>query len=166
MDNNAKITQKNTELFIWCDGGSRNNPGPGASAFVAKDNKGKLIYKEGKFLGKTTNNLAEYNAVLLALMWLKNNSEFPTPREALSLSKDKVEGLIPNCEFYLDSRLVVSQLNGIFKIKDSGLREILFKIKMLENEIKIPISYNLIPRERNWEADQLVNQILDKNLLY
>lgn len=147
MVNHANIAPKITALKIWCDGGSRNNPGPGACAFVVKDEDCKTLFSEGKLLGKVTNNIAEYNGVILALIYLKNNYE-----------------TYNNYNFYLDSNLVVSQLNGLFKIKDSKLRDLFLQIKILENEIKIPVKYNLIPREQNREADLLVNQTLDKNL--
>lgn len=148
--NPANIAPQNTALLINCDGGSRGNPGPGASAFVAQDKSGKIIHQEGKYLGHTTNNLAEYNAVLLSLTWLKGKIN-------VSLIPDRVS-------LFLDSRLAVSQLNGLFKVKDSNIREIIMKIKILENEIKTRISYKLIPREQNYRADLLVNQTLDQSL--
>ena len=61
-----------TSLKIYCDGGSRGNPGPGAFAFIVK-NKEQIIYKEAGTLGETTNNIAEYTAVLKALEWLARN---------------------------------------------------------------------------------------------
>lgn len=65
------------ELIIYCDGGARGNPGPGAGAFIV-EKEGKIIFKGSKYLGKTTNNTAEYQAVILALTWLiKNQNEPP-----------------------------------------------------------------------------------------
>ena len=64
--------------------------------------------------------------------------------------------------FYLDSQLVVNQLNGRFKIKNSNLQYLIIKAKGLENQIKASIFYHYIPREKNKQADKLVNQALDK----
>lgn len=128
------------KLSIYCDGGARGNPGPAAAAFVvyAADN---LREKRGKFLGKTTNNVAEYSAVVMALKWLKGN-----PAEA---------------NFFLDSNLVVNQLNGFFKIKDSRLREFLVKVRELESQVGLPLTYSYVPRAQNAVADALVNETLD-----
>ena len=57
-------------LSIYCDGGARGNPGPAASAFIVKDSSGHEIFKQGFYLGVTTNNQAEYTAVIKALEWL------------------------------------------------------------------------------------------------
>jgi len=153
LNNPAKITQKINVFSVWCDGGSRGNPGPGASAFVIKNDKNEIINKKGILLGTTTNNIAEYTAVLEALKWLKENFN--------SLFKKDSRNQNTLYNFYIDSRLVVSQLNGLFKIKDSNLREIYLQIKILENEINSLINYQLIPREKNFEADKLVNETLD-----
>lgn len=135
-------------ISIYCDGGSRGNPGPAASAFIIKNPNNEIIYQNGKYLGITTNNEAEYQAVVLALEYLSKN---PMSVEL-------------KVNFYLDSVLVVSQINGIFKIKKSNLRNLLLKIRQLESEIKSEIVYSQIPREKNWEADLIVNQTLDTNL--
>lgn len=138
------------DLNIFCDGGSRGNPGPAACAFIA-ELKGKPIHNQSKFLGKTTNNVAEYNAVLLAVNWLvKNKSKY-------SFSK---------IIFNLDSLLVVSQLKGKYKIKNENLRNLFFSIKKLEEEINIPVDYKHIYREKNKLADLLVNKNLDKNFTF
>lgn len=135
-------------LQIFCDGGSRGNPGPAAYAFIVKDTWGKIIYREGNFLGVVTNNEAEYYGVLKAWEWLVKNS-------------DKRSDFTVN--FFLDSRLIVNQLNGLFKIKKSRLRELILKIKILEVEFKEKVFYNLIPREKNNLADKIVNYVLDNH---
>ena len=84
------------QLIINCDGGSRGNPGPAASAFVIQEN-GNTIHEEGVYLGVATNNVAEYQAVLGCLRWL---------------SKEKLTDVSLN--FILDSELVVKQLTGIY----------------------------------------------------
>ena len=63
--------------------------------------------------------------------------------------------------FFLDSALVVNQLNGLFKIKHAPLRELMLKIKIIEPGLGIPITYTHIPRQQNSQADSLVNQALD-----
>ena len=133
------------DLTIYCDGGSRGNPGPAASAFVVKSNSGKVIAEQGIFLGKKTNNQAEYLAVVFSLKWLKEKSQ-----------------KLPNKIFYcIDSLLVVNQLNGLYKIKNSDLRDLIIQIRQLENDTKKEIVYQYVPREKNTDADRLVNQTLD-----
>lgn len=132
-------------LVVYCDGGARGNPGPAAAAFVVIDETGRLIHREGKFLGSMTNNQVEYEAVVLALEWLR--------KKALS---DNYKIFIN-----LDSRLLVSQLRGEFKIKNKKLQKLIIGIR--EKEEGFDISYHLIPREQNKIADFLVNKILDEN---
>lgn len=134
-------------LSVFCDGGARGNPGPAAGAFVLKDNKGKILYQKGKFFGHATNNQAEYRAVILALDWLVKNQ-----------SAIKGQPVIIN--FSLDSRLVVNQLNGRFKIKNQGLQQLAIKVKELEKELDIKIFYHFVRREKNKEADKLLNHVL------
>jgi ribonuclease HI len=129
---------------VFCDGGSRNNPGHAAYGFVVKVN-GQTIKKDGQYIGIATNNVAEYTAVVEALLWLEN----------------KYKGEEVN--FNLDSNLVVSQLTGVFKIKNADLGNFVVKIRSLENSFK-KINYKYIPREKNKEADLLVNSALDKKL--
>jgi ribonuclease HI len=133
-------------LKIFCDGGARGNPGPAAAAFAVYKNK-KQIYKESKFLGETTNNIAEYTAVLMALEWLVKQK-----------SKD-----IDTTSFILDSELVTKQLNGLYKIKNERLRGLITKAKNLEKKIDARISYTWSPRSKNRIADSLVNKELDEN---
>ncbi|MDP2720579.1 MAG: ribonuclease HI family protein [bacterium] len=134
---------KNDELFIFCDGGSRGNPGPAAAAGVIKNAAGKTRVLCGKYLGIATNNQAEYAAVELALQKIKENI------------RD-----VNEIRFYLDSKLVVNQLSGLYKTKDNRLREAGLRIRMLENGLG-KIYYQHISREKNQEADQLVNEVLN-----
>lgn len=135
-------------LNIFCDGGSRNNPGHAASAFVAKDQDDKIVKTASCYLGIATNNEAEYGGVILALEWL------------LTLPKKEPFSV----KFYLDSNLVVNQLSGRFKMKSEKLRGLLLKIRELEGQIS-NISYQHIRREENKEADRLVNEELDKKMV-
>lgn len=130
------------ELFLYTDGGSRNNPGPAATGFVLRNESGEVLKKGGRFLGVATNNEAEYQALLNGL------------EEAKVLDPKHL-----TC--FLDSSLVVNQLNGKFKIKEARLRELVFEVKKLEPEF-VSIRYQYVPREKNKEADAIVNEILDE----
>lgn len=136
-----------SELYIYTDGGARGNPGPAAIGVVVKSGDGKTLGKWGRVIGETTNNTAEYQAVLSGLGWL---------------IKQKVYTEI--IRFHLDSQLVVRQLTGKFKIKQPHLRELFIKIKILEKKINSRIFYTEIPRRLNWEADRLVNLALDDKI--
>lgn len=131
-------------LKIFTDGGARGNPGLAAGAFVVYDDAGNIREKRGKSLGTKTNNEAEYMAVIEALSYLRNLGD------------------LNEVHFFLDSNLVVNQLNGVFKIKEPRLRELLVQIRQLEGQFSLTrISYSYIPRAQNAEADALVNEILD-----
>ena len=121
----------NTKIEVYTDGGSRGNPGPAASAFaVYKANS--LFFKSAAFLGVKTNNFAEYTAVENAVKWLLENNY------------QKLEVI-----FFLDSELVVKQLNGIYKIKNSDLAVKFRSIKRLEKNFSSKLKYNFIPRTDN-----------------
>lgn len=135
------------KIYVYTDGGSRGNPGESAIGVHITDDQGNKLYGFGKCIGVTTNNVAEYTAVLEALAWLAGKKDtFP---ELVSIS------------FFLDSQLVYSQIVGLYKIKNATLRNILFLIRVKEAEIHVPILYAHIPREKNKEADRLVNLALD-----
>lgn len=131
-------------INIYCDGGARGNPGPGAGAFVALDEDGNIIERGGIYLGVTTNNQAEYNGVLLAFNFLKN-------------LKDKPEAV----NFFLDSELITNQLLGRYKTRDQKLQILAMKVKTIERELGIRINYTHVPRSKNKLADLLVNKTID-----
>ncbi|HKB88133.1 MAG TPA: ribonuclease HI family protein [Patescibacteria group bacterium] len=133
------------QLVIHTDGGSRGNPGPAACAFVAEEN-GVEIFKASKYLAAKTNNFAEYSGVILALKWLEE--------KAIQTSQ---------VTFYLDSELVVKQINGIYKVKDENLRNLFFEILTLIKKLGNSFVFKNVPREKNKEADLLVNLELDKS---
>jgi ribonuclease HI len=130
------------KLIIYTDGGARGNPGPAAAGFVIYNENGKIIEKDGKFLGETTNNQAEYQAVILAL------------HKAKDLGAKEID-------FFLDSELVVKQLNREYKVRDADLAPLFLKIWNLSVGFK-KITYKHVTRERNKEADAVVNEILDR----
>lgn len=136
-------------IDIHTDGGSRGNPGQAAiGVFIEGD--GEIVAKIGKRIGEATNNVAEYSAVLEAFDFLLKNKNF-------------LQG-IQSINFFMDSQLIYSQITGLYKIKNANLRELLFKVREKESQIKIPISYNYINREKNKMADKLVNLALDNML--
>jgi len=140
------------KLIIFTDGGARGNPGPAGIGVVIKTETKEILQKISQRIGETTNNVAEYTAVVKALEWMKNNTTY-SPHGIASTGQV--------FQFYLDSTLVVNQLNGLFKVKDAKLRELLLQVRMLEQEVGGKIYYSAIPREKNMEADVLVNEALD-----
>lgn len=134
------------ELIINCDGGSRGNPGPAASAFVVKKGN-EEIYHDSKFLGNTTNNVAEYSAVILALEWLLHDSKFLIPDSVV---------------FILDSELIVRQINGVYKVKDLKLKKLHAHVAELIKKLGKKIIFKNVLRDKNKIADGLVNIKLDK----
>ncbi len=129
-------------LTINTDGGSKGNPGPAAIGIAMYlDGKKLEYYRED--LGIATNNAAEYTAVVRALE---------------KAQKYQTEGThFDKIEFKVDSLLVVSQLNGSFKVKNAFIRDFIMKIRMLESDLNIPVTYTHIYREENTIADALVN---------
>ena len=132
-------------LKVYTDGGSKGNPGPSSIGGIGYLG-GKKIFDFKKSIGIATTNDAEYQALIKALELVK------LPPTTYPLQPKKVE-------FYSDSRLMVNQVKGLFKVKNGRIREYILKIRSLEQEINLPISYNYIPREENKEADKLVNTV-------
>lgn len=135
-------------MIIYCDGGSRGNPGPAASAFVVTE-ENKVIYKESKYLGIETNNIAEYNAVLLAVNWLVHQSPITNHLSPVIIN--------------LDSQLVERQLNGHYKIKNEKLKLLANEIKLKIENYKLKILFTWDYRDKNTLADDLVNKTLDQH---
>ena len=124
-------------LFVYSDGGAINYPGPAGIGIVICDSEGKVLKKISEYIGETTNNQAEYQAVIKAL------------EIALSIFKaDQVR-----C--FLDSELIVEQLNMRYKVKNHGLQPLFLKAHNLAVEIG-DVKFSYIPREQNKEADKLV----------
>ncbi|OGZ28046.1 MAG: hypothetical protein A2562_01285 [Candidatus Nealsonbacteria bacterium RIFOXYD1_FULL_39_11] len=134
------------ELTIYCDGASRGNPGPASAAYVVMDGN-EVISEDGHKLGVATNNVAEYQAILAAHNWLSQNSEILIN--------------FTNVKFILDSELATKQLNGLYKIKNQTLLLLVTKIKSLQKQISIPITFTHVKRHKNKRADALANQALD-----
>lgn len=125
---------------IYCDGGSRGNPGPAASGVVFLSTDHEVLAEYNEYLGEQTNNFAEYSAVLLALKHI----------DAYRESK---------IEFYLDSQLVVRQLNGEYKVKNANIKPLYQQI--IAQIPSLNISFTHVYREDNKLADEQVNICLD-----
>ncbi len=137
---------KSKIFFIYADGGSRGNPGPAGIGAVILDAKKKKVKELYKYIGETTNNNAEYNALICAL------------EEARALGADEV---IIN----LDSELVVKQLNGEYRVKNSEMKPLFEKaITILKNFRSFEIRH--IDRSLNKEADKLVNKAINLSGLF
>jgi ribonuclease HI len=132
---------------VYSDGGSRGNPGPAACAFIVVAD-GVVIYKQAKFLGKRTNNEAEYQAVVMAMKWLESNANNPQQGEI---------------QFCIDSELVVKQLNGVYKVKSNNLKPFIVLIKRINNKLDNRVKFVFLRRENNKLADALVNIKLNEN---
>lgn len=129
------------KLIIYTDGGARGNPGPAAAGVVFFNNKQEKVAEFSKFLGYATNNQAEYKSLILAL---EKASEF----------KPQI------IEVFLDSELVVNQINGKYRVKNEGLKPLYQQALALISKFdKIYFSHTL--REGNKLADKLVNKTLD-----
>jgi ribonuclease HI len=131
------------ELTIYTDGASRNNPGEaGAGVYILR--RGAAFVKIARYLGRTTNNIAEYTAAIIGL------------EHALSVGASKVR-------LCADSELLVKQLNGQYKVKNEGLKPLHAKAKELIARIgSVEVQY--IPREQNKEADALANKAIDEKI--
>lgn len=131
------------KITIYCDGGSRGNPGPSAIGVYIP----QLKKRYSKFLGNTTNNEAEYQAAIFALKKIKH-----------LIGGEKAEKM--EIEIKMDSELIVNQLNGKFKIKEKGLIPFFIEIWNLKQDFG-KVNFTHIPREENKEADRIVNKELD-----
>lgn len=131
---------------IYTDGGARNNPGPAAIGVVIQK-QGQTLKKYGEFIGEATNNEAEYQAIVFALKKAK-----------LLFGKKKTKEM--EIEICSDSELIVKQLNHEYKIKETNLQPLFIKVWNLTLDFK-QVNFKHITREKNKEADRLVNQALD-----
>ena len=125
---------------MYTDGGSRGNPGKAAIGVVIYNEKDKVIEKISKYIGTATNNVAEYSALLVGVLALKK------------LKCTEVE-------MFLDSLLIVNQLNGKYRVKDSKMKKLYLKV--MENLEDIDWTVAHVKRNKNKVADKLVNDALD-----
>lgn len=134
------------KIILYTDGGARGNPGPAAIGIVlsADDGQGNqlLVGEIKRYIGEQTNNFAEYTALITGL------------EEAYKLG-------YTNATCYLDSELVVKQMNGQYKVREATLQQLHAKAKKT-GMLFTSVSYNHVRREKNAGADALVNQALDE----
>ena len=129
------------KLIIYTDGGSRGNPGPSAIGVVI----GEKEY--GEKINNTTNNVAEYSAVVFALKKAKH-------------LLTKIEAKKTEIDLRTDSELLVKQLNGEYRIKNEKLQPLFIEVWNLKQDFK-SVTFTHVPREKNKEADAQVNKALD-----
>lgn len=130
----------NDIAIIYTDGGSRGNPGPaGIGAVITKD--GQPVASISEFLGTTTNNVAEYTALIRSL-------------------EKSLECGIQKVEVRTDSELMVKQMNGEYRVKNEGLKPLFLKAQTLKNRFASFVIVH-VRREQNKEADRLANLAMD-----
>jgi ribonuclease HI len=129
------------KCLTFTDGGARGNPGPAGIGGVILNTEGVVIAEVSEYIGETTNNQAEYRALLATL------------QKAKQLGATEID-----C--YLDSQLVVRQMNREYKIKDPGLAQIFIQIYNLCPTIG-KVTFTHVPREQNTLADRQVNKAID-----
>lgn len=130
-------------IYTNSDGGARGNPGPGAVAAIVRK-EGEILTKSSKFIGEnTTNNVAEYEGLILAL------------ELASAVTKDEI-----TC--FLDSELVVKQLLGEYKVRNENILPLFLKVQKLQEKFK-KIKYAHVPRTDNFQkiVDEMLNEELD-----
>ncbi len=135
------------KIIVYTDGGARGNPGPAAIGVVLK----KLNKEYAEYVGETTNNVAEYKAVIFAL------------KKAKQLLGEGVSGST-EIEIRSDSELLVNQMNAKYKIKNEGMKDLFIEVWNLMQDFG-RVSFVHISREENKVADALVNKALDAKLV-
>jgi ribonuclease HI len=128
--------------ILHTDGGARGNPGPAGIGVVMKDESGQVIGEIAQGIGRATNNVAEYKALVAGLELALNHG-------------------VTDIEIFSDSELVVSQLKGEWKIKSDSLRRLAVDARRLMNKFASS-SIAHVPREENADADKLANQGMDE----
>ncbi|HVW82331.1 MAG TPA: reverse transcriptase-like protein [Candidatus Paceibacterota bacterium] len=135
------------KFTIHADGGARGNPGPAGSGAVVYSERRETVLEVSEYLGETTNNVAEYTAILRALERLA---------ELLGERTKETEILVE-----MDSQLVIKQMRGEYKIRHPNMKPLAAKVKELVPNFKSVI-FTHIPRELNADADSLANAAMDR----
>lgn len=133
-------------LLAYVDGAARGNPGPAAAGVVIQTPKGETLKTLSVSLGHSTNNIAEYAALVLAL------------QEALLMGSDELR-------VFTDSELVARQWSGDYKVKDASLKVLFTLASHLKQGFK-KLEVSHVPRERNKLADEAANRALDSQALF
>lgn len=140
----TELKKTGNKFILYFDGASRNNPGiAGAGICLKKDDS--IVYNGGFYLGKKTNNQAEYLALIIGIYFAKKNLQ---PEDSLKIISD--------------SELIVRQISGIYKIKNAQLRYLYeLVMSMLEN---IDFTIEHVLREYNQDADKNANYAIDRKI--
>jgi ribonuclease HI len=134
---------KELHVVAYTDGGARGNPGPAGAGAVIYDESGNTeLATVSEYIGETTNNVAEYAAVLMVL------------EKAHELGASVVH-------IRLDSELVQRQMTGVYRVKQPHLQTLYVRIHNLSQKFK-KVSYEHVRREKNKRADELANQAMDR----
>ncbi|HXY16730.1 MAG TPA: reverse transcriptase-like protein [Gaiellaceae bacterium] len=137
----ARSRDRALKARLYTDGGARGNPGPAASAFVLETDDGTVVASAAEAIGIATNNVAEYRALIAGL-------------------RSAAEAGVTELEVVSDSELMVKQMRGEYRIKNSVLRELAEEAQRAGRSIG-RVRYTAVRRERNELADRLVNEALD-----
>jgi ribonuclease HI len=137
------------KIIIYTDGGARGNPGPAGIGVVIQDEAGKTLHESSAYIGETTNNVAEYEALIRAL-------------EDLQMFKEQLAET--PVEVRMDSELIVRQMQGIYKVREPSLKERFAKVAHIRLERVPNLTFVHVRREKNTRADELVNEAIDKAL--
>lgn len=137
------------QYILYADGGARGNPGPAGAGAVAFDSIGKRVAEVSDYLGETTNNVAEYEAIIRGLKALL--AEFP---EGHFRTNDVV--------VRMDSKLVVEQMRGAYKVRHPNLIPRYLELRNCITRNFHKVSFEHIPREKNEDADELANAAMDR----
>ena len=132
------------EIAVYIDGGARGNPGPAGGGFAVFKN-GKAVMKGSEFFGLKTNNQAEYLALRLALREIY-----------VKLGDGNVD-----LNVFMDSQLVVEQMNGNYKVKNANIKPLFQEVRRIADQFK-SFTISHVPREENAVADALANQAMDR----
>lgn len=141
VDDSGRAGPANDRFVLYTDGGARGNPGPAAAAIVLEDATGKTVHSAARFLGRATNNVAEYQAMILGL------------QEALDRGVSRLT-------VRSDSELVVRQISGQYSVKSQSLRPLLAEVKQLLGQFR-QVDVQHVRRNKNSRADALVQRCVD-----
>ena len=130
------------KCFAATDGASRGNPGPSGVGVIVRNERGDIILSRSGYIGETTNNVAEYSALLLLL---RSMQTIPCTRLVVQS----------------DSELMVRQVNGQYKVKDAKLKRLFLEVQRLKANAPYTLELHYVPREQNTETDRLANEGID-----
>lgn len=136
------------KLSIHTDGGSRGNPGKSGCGVVVYGDKHDIIFQQSQYLGIKTNNEAEYFGLLNALNWLTSN---------------QANYQIDQVTIYMDSELIVRQMEGSYKVKAPNLKSHFQNASQIVSQLPFPVSFSHVLRHKNQLADQLANSAMDSH---